>query len=280
MITQALATSTAAAIAERRAGRPGAAVYAGRARAPIMRNAYALRTTNALTFLTGFVEPVIFLVAFGYGVGALIGTVQVNGEEVPYAAYIAPALLASSAMTGALMDATFNVFFKMHFMRIYHTMMSTSLGPLDVALGEIGWAMIRGAAYAVGFTVVVSIAGLLTSWWALLMIPAAVLVAFAFAAIGMTITSYISSFHQLNWLNFWLLPLFLFSGTFYPITIYPDWVQAIIQVTPLWQAIAMMRGLAFGVMDLALLVHVAYFAVLAVIGLIVTTRRLDALFLR
>jgi lipooligosaccharide transport system permease protein len=280
MITQALATSAAAAIAERRAGRPGASIYAGRARAPIMRNAFALRTTNALTFLTGFIEPVIFLVAFGYGVGALIGTVQVNGEEVPYAAYIAPALLASSAMTGALMDATFNVFFKMHFMRIYHTMMSTSLGPLDVALGEIGWAMIRGAAYAVGFTVVVSIAGLLTSWWALLMIPAAVLVAFAFAAIGMTITSYISSFHQLNWLNFWLLPLFLFSGTFYPITIYPDWVQAIIQVTPLWQAIAMMRGLAFGVMDLALLVHVAYFAVLAVIGLIVTTRRLDALFLR
>ena len=280
MITPVIATSAAAAIAERRAGRPGASVYAGRAHAPIMRNAYALRTTNALTFLTGFVEPVIFLVAFGYGVGTLIGTVTVNGEEVSYAAFIAPALLASSAMMGALMDSTFNVFFKMHFMKIYHTMMSTSLGPMDVAMGEIGWAMIRGASYAVGFTVVVGVAGLLTSWWALLMIPAAVLVAFAFASIGMTITSYISSFHQLNWMNFWMLPLFLFSGTFYPITIYPDWLQAVIQVTPLWQAIAMMRQLAFGAFDASLLLHVGYFAVLSVIGLVFTSRRLETLFLR
>lgn len=280
MITQVIAVSAAAAIAERRAGRPGSSVYAGRARAPIMRNAFALRTSNTLTFLTGFVEPVIFLVAFGYGVGGLVGAIEVNGEEVSYAAFIAPALLASSAMTGALMDATFNVFFKMHFMKIYHTMMSTSLGPLDVALGEIGWACLRGAAYAVGFTVVVSLFGLLTSWWALLMIPAAVLVAFAFASIGMTITSYLKSFHQLNWLNFWLLPIFLFSGTFYPITFYPDWLQAIIMATPLWQAIAMMRSLAFGIFDGGLLFHVGYFVVLAVVGLLFTTRRLDALFLR
>jgi lipooligosaccharide transport system permease protein len=280
MIVQIGAVSAAVAIAERKSTRFGASVYAGRARAPIMRNAFALRTTNALTFLTGFVEPVIYLVAFGYGVGALIGTVEVAGEAVPYAAFIAPALLASSAMTGALMDATFNVFFKMHYMRIYHTMMSTSLGPLDVALGEIGWAMLRGAAYAVGFTVVVAAFGLLSSWWALLMIPAAVLVAFAFASIGMTLTSYMTSFQQLNWLNFWLLPLFLFSGTFYPITLYPQWLQTIIMVTPLWQAIAMMRSLAFGILDGALILHVMYFVVLAVVGLFVTTRRLDALFLR
>ena len=98
------------------------------------------------------------------------------------------------------------------------------------------------------------------------MIPAAVLVAFAFASIGMTLTSYMSSFHQLNWLNFWLLPLFLFSGTFYPITLYPEWLQSIIMVTPLWQAIAMMRVSAFGIFDGALLVHVLYFAVLAAVG--------------
>ena len=245
-----------------------------------MRNVFALRTTNTLTFLTGFVEPVIFLIAFGYGVGGLIGTVEVGGVEVSYATFIAPALLASSAMSGALMDATFNVFFKMHYMRIYQTMMSTSLGPLDVALGEIGWAMLRGAAYAVGFTVVVAIFGLITSWWALLMIPAAVLVAFAFASIGMTLTSYMKSFHQLNWLNFWLLPMFLFSGTFYPITMYPQWLQSIIMVTPLWQAIAMMRSLAFGIFDGALVIHVLYLAILAGVGLVLTSKRLEALFLR
>ena len=278
MITQTI--TSAGAIAERRAGRPGAATYSGRARSLVVRNAMALRTNNALSFLTGFIEPVLFLVAFGYGVGGLIGTVTVNGEQISYAAFIAPALLASSAMNGAIFDSTFNVYFKMHFMRIYQTMMSTSLGPLDVALGEISWAMLRGASYAVGFTVVAGIFGVLASWWALLMIPAAVLVAFAFAALGMAATSYISSFQQLNWLNFWLLPMFLFSGTFYPITIYPTWLQAIIEVTPLWQAIAMLRGLAFGAFDIGLMVHVAYFVVLSIIGLAFATRRMDALFLR
>jgi lipooligosaccharide transport system permease protein len=280
MITNVVAVSAAVALAERRAGRPGSSFFAGRPHAPLMRNVMALRTSNTLTFLTGFVEPVIYLIAFGYGVGGLVGTVTVAGQEVPYAAFIAPALLASSAMMGALMDSTFNVFFKMHYMRLYHTMMSTSLGPLDVALGEIGWAMVRGAAYAVGFTVVATLFGVLASWWALLMIPAAVLVAFAFASVGMSITSYMTSFHQLNWLNFVLLPLFLFSGTFFPITLYPQWLQAIVMVTPLWQAIAMMRGIAFGVFDAGLLVHVAYFAVLAAGGLAFTARRLDALFLR
>ena len=280
MITQAFVTSAAVAIAERRAGRPGAGVYAGRSHTVLQRGFLALRTSNALAFFTGFVEPVLFLVAFGYGVGGLVGTVTVDGVEVPYAAFIAPALLAASAMNGALFDSTFNVFFKMHHLRLYHAMMATSLGPLDVALGEIGWAMIRGAAYAVGFLTVITLFGLTTTWWALLLVPAAVLVAFAFAAIGMSLTSYMTSFQQLNWLNFWLLPIFLFSGTFYPITNYPEWLQAVIQVTPLWQAIAMMRGIMFGVIDAALLVHVAYFAVIAVIGLFATSRRLEALFLR
>jgi lipooligosaccharide transport system permease protein len=280
MITNVVTVSAAVALAERRAGRPGSSIYAGRAYTPLLRNLMALRTSNTLTFLTGFVEPVIYLLAFGYGVGRLIGTVSVAGEEVPYATFIAPALLASSAMMGAIMDSTFNVFFKMHYMKLYHTMMSTSLGPLDVALGEIGWAMVRGAAYAVGFTIVAALFGVLASWWSLLMIPAAVLVAFAFASIGMSITSYMKSFHQLNWLNFFLLPMFLFSGTFFPITLYPEWLQAIIMVTPLWQAIAMMRGIAFGVFDLGLLVHVSYFVVLAVVGLVFTTRRLESLFLR
>jgi lipooligosaccharide transport system permease protein len=280
MITQAVTTSAAVAIAERHAGRPGAGFFAGRPYTPVLRNYRALRTTNMLTFLTGFVEPVIYLLAFGYGVGALIDSVTVAGVEIPYIDFIAPALLASSAMMGAIMDSTFNVFFKMHYMKIYHTMMSTSLGPLDVALGEIGWAMIRGAAYAVGFTVVAAVFGVLTSWWALLMIPAAVLVAFAFASIGMSITSYMKSFHQLNWLNFVLLPLFLFSGTFFPITLYPDWLQAIIMVTPLWQAIAMMRSIAFGIFDGALVVHIVYFLVIAAVGLVFTSRRLEALFLR
>jgi lipooligosaccharide transport system permease protein len=280
MILKAAAVSAAVAIAEQRAGRPGSGVYAGRARTVLARNAAALRTTNAFVFATGFVEPVLFLIAFGYGIGGLVGTVEVNGVSVDYAAFIAPALLASSAMNGALMDATYNVFFKMHFQRLYQTMTSTSLGSMDVALGEIAWAMVRGAAYATGFLVVITAFGLVGSWSALLMIPAAVLVAFAFAAIGMTLTSYMSSFQQLNWVTFALLPMFLFSGTFFPITAYPLWLQHVIEALPLWQAIAMMRGLMFGELDGGLAFHVGYFVVLSVAGLWVTTRRLDSLFLR
>ena len=275
-----ITTTAAVAIATRRHGRPGSASYAGRAHAVLVRNAVAVRTTNAFVFLTGFVEPVLFLVAFGYGVGGLVGTVDVGGHTVPYATYIAPALLAASAMNGAIMDATFNVFFKMHFQRLYQAMTATSLGSLDVALGEIGWAMSRGAAYAVGFLVVTAAFGLLVSWSALLLIPAAVIVAFAFAAIGMTLTSYMSSFQQMNWVTFVLLPMFLFSGTFFPITAYPVWLQHVIEALPLWQAIAMMRALMLGSFDAGLGFHIGYFVVLSVVGLWATSRRLDALFLR
>ncbi|HAN70058.1 MAG TPA: ABC transporter [Actinobacteria bacterium] len=280
MIVQALTTSAAVAIAERRAGRPDAGIRSGRAHTLIERNVLALRTSNTISFLSGFVEPVIFLLAFGYGVGALVGTVSYAGIDASYAAFVAPALLAASAMNGAIFDSTFNVFFKMHFMRVYQAMMSTSLGPLDVALGEIGWAMIRGAAYAVGFLAVMTVAGLATTWWALLLIPAAMLIAFAFASIGMSLTSLMSSFQQLNWLQFVLLPLFLFSGTFFPITAYPEWLQVLVTMTPLWQAVALTRNLAFGVIDLSTLGHVLYFAAIAIVGLYATTRRLDALFLR
>ena len=186
------------------------AAGAGLARTLVERNALSFRR-QWVAFATGFAEPVFYLFSLGIGLGALVGSVTTDaGRSVPYAVFVAPAMLATSAMNAGVMDSTFNVFFKMHYMRIYHTMLSTSLGPLDVALGEIGWAMLRGAAYAIGFTVVVALFGLITSWWALLMIPGAVLVAFSFASIGMTLTSYMKSFHQLNWLNFWLLPLFFY----------------------------------------------------------------------
>ena len=262
MITQALAQSTSKTVAV------------------VNRDFTALRTTNALAFLTGFVEPVLFLVAFGYGVGGLVGTIDVNGTAIPYAAFIAPALLASSAMNGAIFDSTFNVFFKMHYMKVYQAMMATSLSAFQVALGQIAWAMLRGGAYAVGFITVVAVFGLITTPWALLAIPAAVLIAFAFASIGMAVTSYMKTFQHLNWVTFILLPMFLFSGTFYPITVYPEWLQAVIAALPLWQAIAMTRGLMLGQIDLALLGHALYFVALVGLGLAFTTRRLESLFLR
>jgi lipooligosaccharide transport system permease protein len=280
MITQVAVTSLAVAIAERRRSHPASGIYAGRSRAVLMRNATALRTSNLLPVLTGFVEPVLFLVAFGFGIGALVGGVQIQGSQVSYAAFIAPALLASSAMNGAIFDSTYNVYFKMHYSRIYQGMLATSLGPLDVAIGEIGWAVLRGGAYALGFMVVAAGFGLIPGASALLAIPAALLIALAFSAVAMSITSFMSSFQQLNWLSFWMLPMFLFSGNFFPISDYPDWLRMIVEVTPLAQAIAMVRSVWLGDLGPSLAGNVLYFAILAVIGVTLTSRRLTSLFLR
>lgn len=280
MITHALITQ-AVAIAEKRAKRPGASVYSGRAMVMIERALYAAKSSNWLIIVSGFVEPVLYLMAFGFGIGQLIGDIEDgSGNPVSYAAFIAPALLATSAMNGALYDATWNVFFKMHFGKVYQVMLSSSLGPMDVALGEISWALIRGATYSVGFMAIVAPLGLVTSAWGLLAIPAATLIAFGFASIGMAITSYMKNFQQMNWVNFFLLPMFLFSGTFFPVSVYPEWIQVIVQALPLWQGVELVRSLMLGIIDISLLGHIAYFAVMIALGLSFTTVRLKALFMR
>ncbi len=275
------AVDSAITIAERRSGKLGASIYSGRPHAVTLRNLYGLRSSSWMVVLSGFVEPVFYLLAFGVGLGQFIdGLTDGQGNPVSYAAYIAPALLATSAMNGAIYDSTWNVFFKMHFAKLYQGQLATSLGPLDVALGEIGYALLRGLAYAIGFMVVVGSMGYIPSAWGLLAIPGALLIAFAFASIGMGITSYLTNFQQMNWINFFLLPMFLFSGTFFPLSVYPEWGQVLVQALPLWQATDMIRSLTLGVVDAGLLWHVLYFLVMIAGGLWFTTRRLSALFQR
>jgi lipooligosaccharide transport system permease protein len=280
MIT-AMAVNSAVALAERRAGKPGSGIYSGRARVLIERGAYAAKSSNWLVIVSGFVEPVLYLLAFGFGIGQLIGNVtDGTGNLVTYAAFIAPALLATSAMNGAIYDATWNVFFKMHFGKVYQVMLSSSMGPLDVALGEIAWALLRGVAYSIGFMAIVTPLGLVTSWWGILAIPAATLIAFGFASLGMAITSYMKNFQQMNWVNFFLLPMFLFSGTFFPVSVYPEWVQAIVKALPLWQGVEPVRAFTLGNIGPEILGHILYFVVMIAVGLWFTTVRLKALFMR
>lgn len=272
---------TAIAIAERRRGKLGAGVYSGRSRVVLERGLFALKSSTWMVVASGFVEPVFYLLAFGYGIGQFIdGTTDGLGNPITYAQFIAPALLATSAMNGAIYDSTWNVFFKMHFGKVYNGMLSTSMGTLDVALGEIGWALLRGLAYAIGFMAVVTPMGLVPSWWGILAIPASVLIAFGFASVGMGVTSYLKNHQQMQWIQLVMLPMFLFSGTFFPLTIYPEPIQWLIQALPLWQAIELIRGLTLGIMNIAMLGHVLYFVVMIIGGLYFTTRRLTALFLR
>jgi lipooligosaccharide transport system permease protein len=273
--------SAAVSIAERQANRIGAKHYAGRSHVILERSLVALKSSNWFPVVSGFLEPLLYLFSFGYGVGTLIGDIQVsNGQVVSYAMFIAPGLLATSAMNGAIYDSTWNVYFKLHEGKIYHGMLATSLGPLDVALGEILTALIRGFAYAVGFMAVATPMGLIPSWWGVLAIPAAVLIAFGFASIGMAITSYFKSYQQMGLINISLLPIFLFSGSFYPLSVFPDWAQVIIKSLPLWHAIEIIRNLSLGIINLSLLGHITYFLVMIVVGLFFTTRRLNALFMR
>ena len=255
-------------------------LYAGNSRAVIGRGVLATRSSNYWVVLSGFVEPVFYLLSMGIGLGALVGTVATTtGEEVPYAAFIAPALLAVSAMNGAVFDSTWNVFFKMNYSRLYEGMLATSLGPLDVAFGEILLALLRGALYAAGFMVVMQALGLNLAWTALLALPAVLLIAFGFASLGMAVTSYMKTFQQMDWVSFVLLPMFLFSATFYPITVYPGAIQWVVMALPLWHGVELVRGLTTGALSVAMLGHVLYYVVMIVLGLVVTTKRLRALFL-
>lgn len=256
------------------------ALYSGNATAVVGRGLLATRSTNWMIVLTGVFEPIFYLLALGLGLGSYIGTVTDSlGNEIPYAAFIAPALLAVSAMNGAIYDSTWNVFFKMHFGKLYQGMLATSLGPLDVALGEISLALLRGAAYGLTFLLVMQALGLNLSWTAVLALPALVIIAFGFASLGMGITSYLKTFQQMDWVQFFLLPMFLFSATFYPITVYPVPIQWIVQAFPLWHGVELVRGLTTGALAPAMLGHLLYFVVMILVGLVFTTRRLRALFL-
>lgn len=256
-------------------------LYSRNAKAVVARGLMAAKSSTWLVLLSGFFEPVLFLLAMGVGMGSIVGTVQgPGGEEISYAAYIAPALLAVSAMNGAIYDSTWNVFFKMNFAKLYQGMLYTSLGPLDVAMGEIFLALLRGLLYATGFTALMGVMGLLTTWWAILVIPASVLIAFGFASFGMGITSFMKTFQQMDWINFFLLPMFLFSATFYPLSVYPQVIQWFIQAMPLWHGVELLRQISVGSFSPATAIHVGYYLVMIALGIMLTTGRLRQLFLK
>jgi lipooligosaccharide transport system permease protein len=247
----------------------------------VLERAFKVYRRSWLVIFTGFFEPLFYLFALGTGLKSLVGTVAgPGGHPISYTAFIAPALLASSAMNGAIYDSTINVFFKLKYAKLYDSMLATSLGPLDVAIGEISWALIRGGLYSAGFFVVMLAMGLTASWWAVLLLPAALLIAFGFAAIGMAVTSFMRGIQDLDLVQVATLPLFLFSGTFYGLSVYPRWLQIVVECLPLQHGIELLRGLNAGVFTVGMVGHAAYFVVMAAVGLFIAVRRLDVLLLR
>jgi lipooligosaccharide transport system permease protein len=233
-----------------------------------------------LVFASGVAEPLFYLLAVGVGIGGLVGTVTgPGGQPVPYREFVAPGLLAVSALNGALYDSTFNIFIRMKFAKLYDAVLATPVGPGEVALGEVGWAVIRGVVYAVAFTVVMVVFGLVHSPWAVFAVPGAALISFAVAAVGVACTTYMKSWQDFDYVLLVAVPMFLFSATFYPLSVYPPVVAAIVRWTPLYQGVVLLRDLVLGAPSIDLLWRAGYLAVLGLAGLALAGRRIAKLLL-
>jgi lipooligosaccharide transport system permease protein len=228
-------------------------------------------------FLTGFAEPLLYLLSIGVGVGHLVGTVRTGGQTVDYELFVAPGLLAAAAMNGSVLDTTFNFFFKFKYARSFDAMLATPLRTSDVALGELGWSLLRGSIYAAAFLVTMALLGLVASPWAILGLPAAMLIGFGFAGAGMAATTWMRSFVDFDYVNASIIVLFLFSATFFPLTRYPAALEWVVRATPLYQGVALERAFTLGQLDWTLLVHAAYLAAMGVGGLHIAGARLRRL---
>jgi len=253
----------------------GGAMPGRRAGRLVERNILVYRR-GWIVLVSGFFEPLFYLLGLGFGLGTLVGDI----EGVPYAVFVAPALMATAAMNGALFDSTYNMFFKLKYAKTYEAILSTPLGVGDVAVGEVTWALIRGAIYAVGFITVMLVLGLVISPLAILAVPATLLIGFATAAVGTACTTYMRRWQDFDLITVVTLPLFLFSATFFPITRYPEPLRTIVELTPLYRGIHMIRGLTTGTADWTILLDIIYLAVLGLIGVVITSRRLGRLLLK
>jgi lipooligosaccharide transport system permease protein len=251
-----------------------------RSRHLVERNLYVYRRTW-IVILSGFFEPLFYLGSIGFGLGALVGSVSgPGGQPISYQLFVAPALLASAAMNGAIAEGTFNFFFKLNYNKTFDAILSTPLSPGDIAVGELVWALIRGGVYAVAFILVMIRLGLVASPLVVLALPAALLIGFAFGGVAMAATSFMRTWQDFDLIQLVILPLFLFSGTFYPLDAYPEALRFLVQLTPLYQGVDLLRALVVGHLDASLLVHVAYLAAMGLIGLAIVARRLDRLLLK
>jgi lipooligosaccharide transport system permease protein len=249
----------------------------GRARYVVERNALAYRRMWPI-FVAGFTEPILFLLSIGIGVGALVGDVAgPGGHVVSYREFVAPAMMAVSAMNAAVIDTTFSFFVRYKYLGSFDTMLATPLAVRDLVWGEVWWGLLRGGMYAAAFLVTMVIVGVVPSAWGVLAIPGAVLVGFAFGAVGLAVTTWMRSFVDFDLVAFGLAPMFLLSATFFPLERYPDGLQLVVRLTPLYQGVALERGLILGVLDWSLVAHAAYLVAMGCAGIAVATRRLRPL---
>lgn len=226
------------------------------------RNATVGRKTVATSLTPRFLEAIAYLAIMGLGLGAYLTTV----DGVDYIDFIAPGVAASTVMFGAVIEATYNSFVRIHVRRVVEAVVTTPLSLADVVVGEYLWAATRAVIYGVVFLVVMAAFGLVHTPWALLAPPLFVIGALTFAVLGMAYTALVSNIEQFNILFTGIItPMFLFGGVFFPFSGLPEWAQVVGWCLPLSHLAAATRDLTLYGADLSTLANVAFLLALLVV---------------
>lgn len=207
------------------------------------RHFTVFRKTWKVNLSFNFFEPLFYLGALGFGLGAYVQPM----EGVPYLNYLAPGLIASSAMFATAYECTYGTFIRMEFQKTYHAIIATPAGIDDVVMADMLFGAFKAVLYGAVILLVVSVLGLVTSPWALLIPPVLGLSGLLFAAIAMTWTGLVPNIDSFNYFfSLIITPLFLFSGVFFPLTGMPPAVQKIAWISPLYHLVNLTRSLAIG----------------------------------
>jgi lipooligosaccharide transport system permease protein len=254
--------------------RPSVGLVLG-ARLMVERNLTIYRHTWFL-LVAEVLEPVLYLGSIGLGIGALVGHIAgLGGTSVRYPEFVAPALLATAAMNGAMNETAFLMYTRLNVDRSYEPILATPMTVREIGVGEAAWAVIRGILVTSGFLIIVAGLGLIGSPWALLVLPGAAIIGFAFAAAGLVVVTYLRGWPDFQYVQLVMLPMFLFATTFYPLDVYPRPLQIAVECLPLYQAIELLRQPALGQVGPSLLIPAAYLVVMGALALTWALRRLS-----
>lgn len=228
------------------------------------RNAGIYRQNWKISFVPPLLEPLLYILAFGVGLAVMVGELEYGGRPLSYTTFIAPALVSVAIMYNAFFETTYNSFVRMYYQKTYDALLATPLNLEEIILGEMLWAATKSMIAATLMGTVISFCGLFDFPGALLLIPLAALGGLVFAAFGMICTALVPGIETFNLPIFLgITPMFLFSGTFFPLQNLPTWAQGVAQLLPLTHLVALARGSALQLWSGGLWFSLAYLLVAA-----------------
>ncbi len=226
------------------------------------RNLQVYRKTWKISFVPPLLEPLFYIAAFGIGLGSMVGQLTYHGSITSYTAFIAPALIAINIMQSAFFENTFASFVRMFYQKTFDAMLATPLTIDEVITGEILWGATKSVIGTALMMVIISLFGLLNYPSALLLIPVALLGGLAFACAGMICTAITPTIETFNLpLFLFITPMFLFSGTFFPVENLPWWARLVAQALPLTHLVELCRCLALGNISSSVFQALAYLGI-------------------